>query len=495
MVWLGVDLGNARVGLALSDPELTFAHPAGNIHVAGDYFFAIDEVLNVIEDEHVDHVIVGLPLQMDGTEGKSAKKARRWAANLEKRLQAESEDSDSTEYQIPQVSLIDERLTTVSAHRQLFEAHKASNKHRPVVDQQSAVVILQTALDRRKRISGIIIAIAIVALLIGGGYFGVTKLIAWRDSRSNQSTAIADYPGPGYGEVEFTVSEGQGAAEIADNLLKAEVIKSTAAFTSVVNANSTTLYPGTFTLKKHMAASKVIDVLSDTNQAAGFLEVRPGERATDVFANAAKLSGIAQSEFDTIIKNKGKDILPNEAGGSFEGWLEPGTYNVKSMKSASEILKAMVDKRIAKLDELGVPAGSDRERVMIIASIAEAEVNKADYYGKVTRVIENRLEQGMSLGMDSTVAYGNNVKPAQVTTEMTQDESNPYNTYKISGLPPTPISNPGDNAIQAALHPEGGNWLYFCTVNLDTGETKFAATADEHDQNVAELRKWQAENQ
>ena len=175
--------------------------------------------------------------------------------------------------------------------------------------------------------------------------------------------------------------------------------------------------------------------------------------------------------------------------------LEPGTYNVKSMKSASEILKAMVDKRIAKLDELGVPAGGDRERVMIIASIAEAEVNKADYYGKVTRVIENRLEQGMSLGMDSTVAYGNNVKPAQVTTEMTQDESNPYNTYKISGLPPTPISNPGDNAIQAALHPESGNWLYFCTVNLDTGETKFAATADEHDQNVAELRKWQAENQ
>ena len=62
---------------------------------------------------------------------------------------------------------------------------------------------------RRKRVSGIIIAIAIVALLIGGGYFGVTKLIAWRDSRSNQSTAIADYRGPGYGEVEFTVSEGK----------------------------------------------------------------------------------------------------------------------------------------------------------------------------------------------------------------------------------------------------------------------------------------------
>lgn len=147
MVWLGVDLGNARVGLSLSDPELTFAHPAGDIYVAGDYFFAIDDVIDVIEDEHVTHVVVGLPLQMDGTEGKSAKKARRWAANLEKRLQDAHPDA-SVQHQVPQVLLVDERLTTVSAHRQLFEANKSSKTHRPLVDQQSAVVILQTALDR-----------------------------------------------------------------------------------------------------------------------------------------------------------------------------------------------------------------------------------------------------------------------------------------------------------------------------------------------------------
>ncbi|MBT1175213.1 Holliday junction resolvase RuvX [Bifidobacterium sp. LC6] len=153
MVWLGVDLGNARIGLALSDPELTFAHPAGDIYVAGDYFFAIDDVLDVIEDEHVTHVVVGLPLQMDGTEGKSAKKAKRWADNLRKRLQqiqdeAQTDNDALAEHCNIQVSLVDERLTTVSAHRQLFEANKSSNKHRPLVDQQSAVVILQTALDR-----------------------------------------------------------------------------------------------------------------------------------------------------------------------------------------------------------------------------------------------------------------------------------------------------------------------------------------------------------
>lgn len=131
----------------MSDPELTLAHPAGNIAVYGDSFFALEDVCALIEDEHVDHVIVGLPLQMDGTEGKSAKKARRWADNLTKRLNLLVDDDQSPLQTVPQVTLVDERLTTVSAHRLLLDASVRTNKHRPVVDQQSAVVILQTALD------------------------------------------------------------------------------------------------------------------------------------------------------------------------------------------------------------------------------------------------------------------------------------------------------------------------------------------------------------
>ncbi|MEE0653909.1 Holliday junction resolvase RuvX [uncultured Bifidobacterium sp.] len=151
MVWLGIDLGNARVGLALSDPELTFAHPAGNITVRGDYFQAFDDVLNVIEDEHVTCVVIGLPLQMDGTEGKSAKKARRWARSLGARLTAESEDAMSGIDWVPDIMLIDERLTTVDAHRRLFDAQLESRRHRAAVDQQSAVTILQTALERARQ--------------------------------------------------------------------------------------------------------------------------------------------------------------------------------------------------------------------------------------------------------------------------------------------------------------------------------------------------------
>ncbi len=124
------------------------AHPIGNIQVYGDSFRALDDVIDIIEDEHIDRVIVGLPLLLDGTEGKSAKKARRWASNLVKRIELLMEDGEIELETVPEIELIDERLTTVSAHRQLHDANIAGRKHRPVVDQQSAVVILQSALDR-----------------------------------------------------------------------------------------------------------------------------------------------------------------------------------------------------------------------------------------------------------------------------------------------------------------------------------------------------------
>lgn len=150
MTWLGIDLGDARVGLALSDPELTFAHPIGNIQAYGDSFRAIDDVIYTIEDENVDHVVIGLPLLLSGEEGKSAKKARRWANNLAKRIGLYMESGETTLERVPEIELMDERLTTVSAHRQLSQANISQRGHRPVVDQQSAVVILQSALDKRK---------------------------------------------------------------------------------------------------------------------------------------------------------------------------------------------------------------------------------------------------------------------------------------------------------------------------------------------------------
>ena len=227
-----------------------------------------------------------------------------------------------------------------------------------------------------------------------------------------------------------------------------------------------------------MKAADVVKILADQSKAGGFAEVRAGERVSDVIANAAKASGKDASEFKTVIDGGGVGILPDEANGNFEGWLEPGTYEVQG-KTAEAIIKDMVEARTTKLDSLGVPNGSERERILNIASIAESEANNPDDCGKVARVILNRIDNDMPLGMDSTVAYGFGINGNQLTDEQLQDGNNPYNTRVNKGLPPTPISNPGDSAIQAAMDPPEGKWLYFVTTNLKTGETKFVETEDE----------------
>lgn len=154
--WMGVDLGNARVGISLSDPELSVATPLENIEVWSDYFEALDDVVDLAQQHDVAVIIVGWPLNMDGTEGKTAKKARRWSKQLEKRLgDADNGDNGVEDEQfgagVPEVRLKDERLTTVTAHRQLYQAGRSSIAHRQVVDQQSAVLILQSALDDAAR--------------------------------------------------------------------------------------------------------------------------------------------------------------------------------------------------------------------------------------------------------------------------------------------------------------------------------------------------------
>ena len=133
MIIMAVDLGKARTGLAVCDPSEFLASPVGT---APSY--RQEELLEKICAEAaargVEAFVVGLPRNMDGSEGESAAAARGFAEALSRRSGLSA-------------ALWDERLTTVSAHRQLLEAQLGSRRHRPVVDQQSAVVILQTALD------------------------------------------------------------------------------------------------------------------------------------------------------------------------------------------------------------------------------------------------------------------------------------------------------------------------------------------------------------
>ncbi|MET8570265.1 endolytic transglycosylase MltG [Streptomyces sp. NPDC004783] len=183
--------------------------------------------------------------------------------------------------------------------------------------------------------------------------------------------------------------------------------------------------------------------------------------------------------------------LPNDAEGNPEGYLYPATYPLGEQPTPEKLLAAMVETANRKFHGAPVAAGAQRNALNVyqavtIASIVQAEAATKDDMGKVARVIFNRMERGMPLQMDSTINYALGRSTLATTTEDTRIES-PYNSYQRMGLPPTPIDNPGDDALRAAIAPTPGDWLYFVTVK--PGDTRFTADYAEHQRNVAEFNR------
>ncbi|MEU8902014.1 endolytic transglycosylase MltG [Streptomyces mirabilis] len=183
--------------------------------------------------------------------------------------------------------------------------------------------------------------------------------------------------------------------------------------------------------------------------------------------------------------------LPTYAEGNPEGYLYPTTYHIDKTATPESLLALMVNTANKKFSGSPITAGAQRNamnlyQAITIASIIQAETSTKADMGKVARVIFNRLERGMPLQMDATLNYALNRFTPTTTTNETKLES-PYNSYQRMGLPPTPISNPGQAAMRAAINPTPGNWLYFVTVK--PGDTRFTASYEEQQRNVAEFKR------
>lgn len=352
---------------------------------------------------------------------------------------------------------------------------------------------------RRKRIiTAFLLVCAFLILAASGAWFVKTRYPQLLRGAEEKVAAAQDYPGPGTGSVEFTIRKGESSASVAQHLAKKGIVASADVFmNAVLNANAESrLQPGTFNLKYRMRAADVVAILTDPAKATGMVEVLTNSRVSDVVTQMEQDSKTwSASDVQAVIDSKGAGILPAEANGSFEGWLEPGTYDPQSYATPADMFKAMVDARIKQLDSLKVPTGEQRERILTIASIIGGEVNQPQYYGMVSRVIANRLAKNMPLGMDSIVAYGNDVSPHALTQSMLTSTTNPYNSRIQKGLPPTPIDQPNAEMIQAAMNPTPGNWLYFVTVNLTTGETKFTDNINDFNKYKAEYEQWEKQQQ
>ncbi|MFD3587892.1 endolytic transglycosylase MltG [Streptomyces sp. NPDC058683] len=218
------------------------------------------------------------------------------------------------------------------------------------------------------------------------------------------------------------------------------------------------------------------------------LVIPEGWRATQIYDAVDKALDLPAGSTKGSIGTAGLK-LPGDAEGNPEGYLFPATYPLAEDATPQSVLRFMVDTANQRFDGAPIAAGAQRDAMNVyqavtIASIVQAEAaNKADM-GKVARVVLNRLQSGMPLQMDSTLNYGLNRSTLDTTVDDTRIE-NPYNSYQRMGLPPSPIDNPGEDAMRAAMNPAPGNWLYFVTVK--PGDTRFTADYAEHQRNVAEF--------
>jgi UPF0755 protein len=301
-----------------------------------------------------------------------------------------------------------------------------------------------------------------------------------------------DFPGPGVSEVQFKVENGDNGEVISKRLFEAGVVKNARTTYQYILDRNPTFYPGVFSLRKEMSSAEAVKILSNPDAAVlTRVTINEGWRASVIFSTLSKATGLELSEFQALFEKPEVFGLDSKLI-NIEGYLFPATYSFEPDLTAKEILQILVDRMQQELVSLKVP--SDRiHEVIILASVVEKEVRFPDDFYKAARVFQNRLDINMALQSDATVSYGVGGNTF-TTSKADRSDKNRYNTYLYPGLPIGPISSPGSRAIDAVMNPADGKWLYFVSVNLETGETVFTETYEQHLKAVAQWLKWMREN-
>ena len=343
--------------------------------------------------------------------------------------------------------------------------------------------------SRNRRLFVTITVFVLSLGLIGAGVVAL-NYDAIRDQYLRLTTL--DFEGPGVGEVVVRVEAGEDGLAVSEKLLEAGVIRDFDSFYRLLIDENAVFYPGSFMLKLQMSNRSALEVLSNPANAMTYKVTIPeGYRAVEIFDELAKVSGIPVSEFEQAAEDLAKLGIPKKAP-TIEGYLFPATYSFDQEATAEDIIRAMVERMKKELESFGVPE-DDWHKLLTLASIVEREAKMEPDFYKVSRVFANRLELGMKLETDPTITYSYSGKDMSEVSREEQIQHG-YNTYLLKGLPPGPIASPGSLAIEATLNPVAGDWLFFVTINLATGETKFSKTLAEHESWVVFLRAWEREN-
>ena len=361
------------------------------------------------------------------------------------------------------------------------------------MDQETKPSPAAEVVHRGKGCLAVVLALAV---LIGGGYFVWDRASSFI---SAQFGATPDYPGPGKKNVTVNVPSGSSVDDVGTILYDDKVILSTKAWDEAVNAqtDAVSIQAGSYQLKTELPAKDALAILLDPDQSRirSQVTIPEGLRLSAQISTLVKGTKIKRSAYQAALKKPATYGLPASAGGKAEGYLFPNTYELTPESTATSVLKQMTTQFAATSKDLDLDGrarqlGVSTDDLVIVASIIEKEVRIPGDRAKVARVLYNRLEQGKKLELNSTLVYALKYKTEGQITDADLKKDNAYNTYVHKGLPPTPIAAPGKAALRAAANPAAGDWLWFVTVNCDSGKTKFTADEDEHLRNVAEFETW-----
>jgi UPF0755 protein len=335
-----------------------------------------------------------------------------------------------------------------------------------------------------------IITLLVILAVLFGGYKVANKALGIFGGP-------ADYTGQGTGSVVVEIPSGANGQQIANILKKADVVKSAEAFyqLSLNDSRFQAVQAGFFKLRKQMSAEWAMRELTDrSNRVEGKVTIPEGSRVTKIIQIIDKSTDIKAKDVEAALDKPEALGLPAEAKGNPEGFLYPATYEVPPGSTATSLLKQMVQKTKDVEKELDLTSRADAigmtpAQVMTLASILEYEANRDEDYPKVARVFLNRLDQGIALQSDATVAFANGITGDVWTTPEQRDNPSKYNTYEHQGLPPGPIGAAGKKTIEAVLNPADGDWLYFVP-DYEHKTTVFSNNLRDHEAAVARLKAW-----
>jgi UPF0755 protein len=365
---------------------------------------------------------------------------------------------------------------------------------------------------KRRRIGGWI-ALGVVLLVLGGIAAGglyvwntyedkIRAVMGWEEPKDYEA-------GLATGEALVTIESGFTGQPISEALHAAGVTKTADAFYDylIESGQNPNFQPGVYQLQKKMTSEAALAALLDpANKQEFTAQIPEGFTVEGTLQRISEGTGIPLADLQAAATDAAAYGVPVDpavvaAGGQpLEGWLFPATYTFDPGVTAQSAIQTLVNRTIESLDAAGVPA-DQRQQILTTASIIQREARSEADMQQVSRVILNRLDPGNQetfgkLQMDSTAqfGYGELHDGTASSSQEALDDPNPWNTYYHTGLPIGPIANPGDVAIDAAMHPADGPWLYFVTVNMETGETKFSTTYSEHLQYVEQMQQWCSEH-